>query len=119
MTTTRTYHGRCHCGDVRFTITCDEITTGCRCNCSICRRKSTIMSSRYFLPEELVLERRESLTRYQFGDHLVNHYFCGRCGISTFHDATEKPGHYRVNLGCVDEVEPLELELTMIDGRSW
>ena len=75
------------------------------------------MSSRYFPPEDFeLLEGKEHLTIYQFGDRLVNHAFCHRCGIYPFHDGTERPGHYRINLGCVDGLDPLALELTLIDG---
>ena len=85
-----------------------RIRTGCRCNCSICIRKGAVMSSRDLAPEEFdALEGKESLTVYQFGDREVNHYFCSRCGTYPFHDGTAKPGHYRVNLGCVDGLDPL------------
>jgi hypothetical protein len=114
------YSGRCHCGAVRFRIASDEITTGLRCNCSICVRKGAVMSTPYFAPEQFeALEGLESLTRYQFGDHDVNHYFCRTCGIHPFHEATAKPGHYRVNLGCVDGIDPLALAITLIDGRAF
>ena len=78
------------------------------------------MSSRYFAPEEFdELVGLEALRVYRFGDQLVNHYFCGVCGIYPFHDATTKPGHYRINLGCVEDVDPLSLPLQLLDGRSF
>ena len=119
--TARTYHGSCHCNAVRFSFTTtEEIISGCRCNCSICRRRGTVMSDRYYPPESFSLEVRDKqLALYQFGDHDVNHYFCRRCGIYPFHDATANPGHFRVNLGCVEEVDPLAVEIRLIDGRSF
>jgi hypothetical protein len=36
MSNKRTYQASCHCGAVRFRFRSDEITKGCRCNCSIC-----------------------------------------------------------------------------------
>ncbi len=116
---TRTYHGSCHCGAVRFRFTSEEITTGSRCNCSICIRKGAVMSTRYYPPEDFAVDGAETLGVYRFGDHVVNHYFCKRCGIYPFHDATVNPGHYRVNLGCVDGVDPLALAIDLIDGKSW
>lgn len=77
------------------------------------------MSDRYYPPESFKLDLRGDLGRYQFGDHDVNHYFCKRCGIYPFHDAKLNPGHYRVNLGCVEEVDPLAVEIRLIDGRSF
>jgi hypothetical protein len=120
MDETRTYSGSCHCGAVRFRFRSGPITTGCRCNCSICIRKGAVMSSSYVQRDDFeMLEGSERLAIYRFGDNLVNHYFCPRCGIYPFHDATVKPGEYRVNLGCVDGLDPLALEIRLIDGRSF
>ena len=116
----RTYNGRCHCGAVRFRFKSEEITKGKKCNCSICVRKGGVMSVKYYPPDEFeLLEGREHLSVYHFGDKMVNHHFCRICGVYPFHDAIEKPGHYRVNLGCVDGVDPLALEIEFIDGRAF
>ena len=48
---TRTYSGSCHCGAVRFRVRGEEITTGIRCNCSICIRRGAVMSTVYYPPE--------------------------------------------------------------------
>ncbi len=114
-----TYRGSCHCGAVRFTLTSDPITSGRRCNCSMCTRKGAVMSVRYYPPEEITVEAEpDALAVYLWGDRMVNHYFCKRCGIYPFHDSTEKPGHYRVNLGCVEGIDPLALAIELLDGRS-
>ncbi len=120
MSATRTYRGRCHCGALRFRLSCEEIVTARRCNCSICVRKGALMSATYYEPQQFEeLEGLESLAIYRFGDHDVNHYFCRTCGVYPFHDATERPGHYRVNLGCLDDLDPLALPVEIIDGRAW
>ncbi len=120
MPRTKTYSGRCHCGSVRFKFTSDEIKAGLRCNCSICIRKGAVMSAEYISPERFeALEGTEALSVYRFGDHDVNHYFCKRCGIYPFHDLTKQPGHYRVNLGCIDDIDTLALEVSVVDGRSF
>jgi len=120
MPTLQTYRGRCHCGAVRFRFRSEPITTAVRCNCSICIRKGTLMSARYYAPEEF--EERvglDALTVYRFGDRLVNHAFCSTCGVHPFHDATVKLGHYRVNLGCLEGFDPLYLPVELIDGKSF
>lgn len=113
----RDYSGSCHCGAVRFRFRSEPITRGVRCNCSICIRRGAVMSDRY-LPFE-ALDGEDSLTLYRFGDHDVDHYFCRTCGIHPFSAATADPSLYRVNLGCVDGVDPLAVETRLIDGRSF
>ena len=118
---TVTYQGSCHCGAVRFSFTSEPITKGCRCNCSICRRRGAVMSDVYFPREAFTLEGKQALALYQFGDHDMNHYFCKTCGIFPFSDvaAPSRAGEYRVNLGCVDGIDPLALEIRSIDGASF
>lgn len=115
----RTYQGTCHCGAIRFRFRSDEITTGVRCNCSICTRRGAVMSSRWMLPEEFdEVVGLDTASVYQWGDHDMNHYFCGRCGIAPFSEVVVRPGSLRINLGCVDGVDPLALSIQLLDGRS-
>jgi hypothetical protein len=123
----RTYHASCHCGSIRFQFASEEITSGLRCNCSICTRKGIVMSPSYYPPDKVRLEGESFLTRYQFGDKDVNHYFCRTCGICPFSQVAKvpadyrgpaRPGDYRVNLGCVQELDVFDLDIEIIDGRS-
>jgi hypothetical protein len=119
-TSTRTYSGSCHCRAVRFTFASEEITEGRRCNCSMCVRKGAVMSARYIPRADFSeLVGLEALGCYRFGDRVVNHYFCRTCGVYPFHDSTVRPGEYRVNLGCIDGLDPLTLHIEVIDGRSF
>jgi len=114
------YTGSCHCGQVRFRFDSAPITAGKRCNCSVCTRKNAIMSVPYFPPDAfLELTGLESLAVYRFGDRMVNHYFCPRCGIYPFHDTTEQPGHFRINLGYIDGLDLQALTIEHIDGRAF
>jgi hypothetical protein len=125
---TKIYSGSCHCGAVRFRFKSDEITSGLRCNCSICIRKGIVMSSEYIPADAFDLDSGESLTIYQFGDKDVLHYFCRTCGISPFNGVASLPADYqgrakvgdrRVNLGCIDGLDPLALAIEIVDGRSF
>ena len=111
------YRGRCHCGAVTFRFESDEITSAIRCNCSICIRKGAVMSPQYTAFEELI--GLETLAVYRFGDKMVNNYFCRTCGVYPFHDVTTQPRHYRVNLGCLEDFDPLSLPVALIDGKSF
>lgn len=79
------------------------------------------MSQAYYPAEAFeLLTGSESLAIYRFPSHQVNHYFCKHCGIYPFHDGIENPGVYRINLGCVDDIDPHELPVRVFDGLdSW
>jgi len=122
------YQASCHCSSVRFRFKSEEITKGCRCNCSICKRKGIVVSAAYLPPEDIEqLQGMSSLALYQFGDKDVNHYFCRTCGICPFitvasvaptYVGSAKPGYYRLNLGCVENLDIYGLAIEIIDGRS-
>ena len=77
------------------------------------------MSAFTIAPEEMHIESKEnSLSDYQFGSNVAKHYFCNKCGIYTFHESMRKPGHFRVNLGCVNGINTLELPTQIFDGAS-
>jgi hypothetical protein len=111
------YKGRCHCGRIRFSLRADAITVGRRCNCSMCIRKGAVMSSSYFPAEHFTPHANpDDLSDYRWNDRVVNHLFCKTCGIYPYHGDSEYG--YRVNLGCIEGVDPLKLEITLIDGQS-
>ena len=125
--TLKTYSASCHCGAVRFRFTCEEITGGRRCNCSICVRKGVVMSPNYFRPSDIEVEGKEHLALYQFGDKSMNHFFCRTCGISPFSTVASLPpdypgaarlGDHRVNLGCVHDLDVLSLAIEVINGKA-
>ncbi|MBT3785907.1 GFA family protein [bacterium] len=113
------YEGKCHCGQIQFRIKSEPIQTGVRCNCSICRRKNAVMSGGYYPPENFqLISGAESLSNYQFEPNMVNHYFCKHCGNYPFHDGTDNPGTFRVNLGCIDEIDLEALKIRIFDGKE-
>lgn len=77
------------------------------------------MSAFTLSPDELALDAAEDIVgMYQFGTKVAKHYFCKQCGIYPFHETLRKPGHYRVNLGCIDEVDTFALDVAVFDGKS-
>ncbi len=69
-------------------------------------------------PEKFTIEAEDgALGLYEFGVKTAKHYFCKRCGIYPFHESSRKAGHYRVNLGCVDGVDPFALDADVFDGK--
>jgi hypothetical protein len=113
------YTGNCHCKTISFELDIEPITGALQCNCSICIRKNAIMSVEYFTPEHFTqLKGLENLTCYHWNDCDVNHYFCKTCGIYPFHDSIDAPGKFRINLGCINEIDPRGLTIKQFDGRN-
>lgn len=114
-----TYRGRCHCGAVQWTMTCDSITKGVRCNCSVCVRKGALMSPVWHPASAFEWTNRDALKPYVFGDKMMTHWFCPTCGVHTFGETMETPARIRVNLGCLEGLDVLTLPFEIIDGRSF
>jgi len=113
------YKGSCHCGNVSFSFKQEEITSGIRCNCSICKRKGAVMSPFVIALEDIKQTiKNDSLSAYQFGSNVAKHYFCKKCGIYTFHETMRMPGQCRVNLGCLEDVDIFSLETSVFDGAA-
>ncbi len=115
--TLQTYQGSCHCGAVGFEIK-STLAPALRCNCSLCRRKGTIIAP--VLAEKFRLLRgEEHLALYQFNTNVAKHYFCKTCGIHVFHRPRMAPESYRVNVACLENVDPFSLKVDLNDGASF
>lgn len=119
---TKTYHGSCHCGAVRFEAELDIGSGTSRCNCSICGRtrfwKAIVKPDAFRL-----VAGEEMLADYQFGTHTIHHRFCRRCGVKPFGEGTlpEPIGaFYAVNIMCLDatEEELATARVTFEDGKN-
>lgn len=110
------YNGSCHCGRVQFSVQTD-ISTALRCNCSMCKRRGSIMLA----GEEgsfKLKKGEEYLSKYQFGTEVAEHYFCSVCGIYTHHRPRSNPKIRRVNAGCLEGLDPLIITAGVFDGAA-
>jgi hypothetical protein len=70
-------------------------------------------------PEDFALLKGEdALALYQFNTRAAKHYFCKACGIYTFHRPRTNANVFRVNVGCLEGVDPLSLKYQLNDGVS-
>lgn len=53
---------------------------------------------------------------YRWNDRVVDFLTCKTCAIYPYHGNTE--WGFRVNLGCVEQLDPLRLEIKILDGKS-
>jgi hypothetical protein len=65
-----------------------------------------------------ILSGEDALTLYQFNTKVAKHYFCKHCGIYPFHQTRKDPLKWRVNIGCLEGVDPYALEANVADGAS-
>jgi hypothetical protein len=107
----KTYHGSCHCKQVRFSAQIDLANGTGKCNCSFCvkaRNWSVLLK-----PDALQLESGEdALSGYQFNTFSTHHLFCKHCGIRVFSrgNIAEIGGAFAsVSLASLDDLSPDEL----------
>lgn len=66
----------------------------------------------------LLLKGEEYLSQYQLGTLAAKHYFCSTYGVYTHHKPRSKPNIFRVNAGCIEEIDPLSMPSGVFDGLS-
>ncbi|HTH60520.1 MAG TPA: GFA family protein [Paraburkholderia sp.] len=109
--------GSCHCGAVQFEVRA-AVTPAARCNCSLCRRKGALMTPPVAADHLTIVHGEDALTLYQFNTRTAKHYFCRHCGIYPFHRTRKDPLMWRINIGCLEGIEPYTLDAGVNDGAS-
>lgn len=111
------HRATCHCGAVELELALPNgIENPRRCDCSLCRRKGTVVAS-VPLSGIRVVRGEEHLRMYQFNTHTARHYFCGNCGIYTHHQRRSNPEQYGFNVGCLEGINPFAItEVPVNDG---
>jgi hypothetical protein len=110
---------KCHCGEIEANINVSKnFEKILRCNCSLCKRKGSIMS---MVKNEnfKITKGKDKLKLYQFHTKVAKHYFCSVCGIYTHHNPRSNPAMTGFNLGCLDDINTFELkEIFINDGHN-
>ncbi|AVI65930.1 MULTISPECIES: GFA family protein [Shewanella] len=104
------HRASCHCGAVVLELSLPNgIENPRRCDCSICRRKGAMVGS-VPLAGIKILKGEDALKLYEFNTKTAKHYFCSICGIYTHHQRRSNPHEYGYNIGCLEGVNPFDLE---------
>ena len=110
----------CHCEKVELEVNIPDegFKKLMRCNCSLCKKKSAIMTP--ISKEQLkVVKGEDVLKLYQYHTKVAKHYFCSNCGIYTHHVMRSNPNMYGINVACLEGIKPFELENVVInDGEN-
>lgn len=115
--TSKTYHGSCKCGAVKFEATFDLAQGTTKCNCTACWKRR--WWSAKVKPEDFRVLGGED-QRVPGPDR-----FCRTCGVVPYAtvDAAEwNDGAYvSINVATLDDLEPAELmaaPIQLCDGRN-
>lgn len=114
--------GSCHCGFIRFEVDVDLSQGACRCNCTICTKLALLGVEAK--PDNLKLLAPASeaeLGAYQWGPKRFKYLFCKKCGAhcySRYNIPEINSGDMvGVNVNCLDDVDPMTLKVSYVDGR--
>ena len=110
--------GSCHCGRIAYRLDA-EPTEAIECNCSICRRRGSVLAA--FTPDKFHLETsRDDIAVYTFGRQVIRHQFCKMCGCAPFAEGTTTDGRamVMVNLRCAEDLDLSMIRITQFDGAS-
>ena len=115
----QTYSGGCQCGAVRYEIA-PEIGEVMSCNCSRCAKLGWLLT---FVPaaDFKLTAGEDAATDYQFNKRNIHHLFCASCGIESYARGKGRDGAEMVaiNVRCLEGVDPADLTVRQIDGRSF
>ena len=109
----------CHCGAVEIQVNLkDDIDKLKRCNCSMCKRKGTMVAT--IEKKDLkVIKGENKIKVYQFNRKVAKHHFCSKCGIYTHHKVRSRPDTYGLNVGYIDDIDQFKLEnIGLNDGQN-
>ena len=114
----RTFHGSCHCGQVRYAAQIDLAAGAGKCNCSICAK--TRYWGAVIKPDAFKLLAGEAaLSDYQFGSKSGHHLFCRTCGVHPFYRPRSHPNDWDVNALCLDDGAAARFRVETFDGLNW
>lgn len=125
---TKTYHGSCHCGAIRFEADVDLGEGIRKCNCSFCWK---LGYKKALVPYDAVriVAGKDEMRDYRanpspWPEGHINHYFCPTCGAPPFSRGylEEMMGgnFWAVNVACLDDVSEEELSAAPVifeDGK--
>ena len=107
----KTYHGSCHCGDIKYTADLDLTQGTFRCNCTYCRktRNWIIMTQ----PGQVkITQGEDKIAGYlQRPGSTIRYAFCANCGVRLFTDGSRPTVGEFLNLAVATLDDASEEEL--------
>ena len=110
----------CHCKKVVIELNIIKgIEDLVRCNCSLCKRRGSIMA-KVKLKNLKIKKGQDKLSVYKFGrKRHAEHFFCSICGIYTHHRSYTNPENYEFNVACIDTVDTFKYkDIRVFNGQK-
>ncbi|MDQ7048930.1 MAG: hypothetical protein Q9M92_05060 [Enterobacterales bacterium] len=114
-----TVRASCHCGNVQIKIQ-HLVAVLHSCNCSICHRYAALWG--FHKVAQVFIEVGDfALSRYRWGDEMIDFYFCSHCGSTTHYLALKKSKIDRlaINYRLFEPDIYKDLAIKKIDGASF
>ncbi len=106
-------HGRCHCGNIAFTLDWrpDPVEIPARaCTCSFCVKHGGVWTSNPKGALQVRVADEALLSRYTFGTGTAEMHVCARCGVVPLSTCRIDGRLYAVvNVNAFDDVDPARL----------
>ena len=77
-------HGKCHCGNIRFSLTWEPDPTEIparACTCSFCVKHGGVWTSNPGGALAVVVNDPAAVSKYAFGTRTADFHICARCGV--------------------------------------
>ena len=77
-------HGRCHCGNISFSLTWEPAPTQIQaraCSCSFCLKHGGVWTSNPEGALKVTIKEPTLVSKYTFGTKTAQFHTCTRCGV--------------------------------------
>jgi hypothetical protein len=102
-------HGKCHCGNISFSLTWepDPVEIPVRvCTCSFCTKHGGVWTSNPGSALEVVVKDPSLVSKYAFGTQTAEFHTCACCGIAAVVTSRIDDHLYAVvNVNAFDDVD--------------
>jgi hypothetical protein len=117
-------HGRCHCGNIAFSLTWEPAPTEIQvraCSCSFCVKHGGVWTSNPHGTLKVMVKDPVLLSKYTFGTKTAEFHVCTQCGVVPLVTSRIEDRLYAVvSVNAFEDVEPslLRRASASFDGES-
>ena len=102
--------GKCHCGNIAFSLTWDPDPTEIQarvCDCTFCQKHGGVWTSNPRGALEVKVEDDSKMSKYSFATGTADFHICARCGVVPVVTCTLDGRLYAVvNVNAFDNIAP-------------